>query len=152
MYTVTRQMQWPEGNPVVEISSGGIDYCNPDALVAKYEGEFCEYDDPREAVKVAVGIVRGWRKDGEKRAMLGIGATGGMTMPFDTSTFKEASEWAEKRYVSLKKCPCCNEILKEKQELWSSGFITKNGDFLSDDEYIYCSERCAEKNNVEEGE
>ena len=33
---VTRQLQWPEGKRVVEVSVGGIDYVNPDALVAKY--------------------------------------------------------------------------------------------------------------------
>ena len=34
-YTITRQRQFPEGTPVVEVSSGGLDYTNPDALVAK---------------------------------------------------------------------------------------------------------------------
>ena len=43
MYTVTRQCQWPDGDNVVEVSVGGIDYCNPDALSPKYAGEFEEY-------------------------------------------------------------------------------------------------------------
>ena len=50
-YVVTRQIQWPEGKHVVEISAGGFDYTNPDALVAKYPGEFGEFCDPREALK-----------------------------------------------------------------------------------------------------
>ena len=43
MYTVTRQHQWPDGANLVEISSGRLDYTNPDALCAKYAGEFEEY-------------------------------------------------------------------------------------------------------------
>jgi len=100
-YTITRQVQWPEGRPVVEISSGGIDYTNPDALSQKYAGEFQTYDDPVEAVETAIEICRAWRKDGERTARLGIGATGGMTMPFDTCTFKEATEWARQRRQTM---------------------------------------------------
>lgn len=48
VWTVTRQRQWPDGNEVVEISLGGIDYCNPDALAAQYPGEFQQYADPVE--------------------------------------------------------------------------------------------------------
>jgi len=93
-YTVTRQRQWPEGTPVVEISRGGLDYTNPDALSPKYPGEFRTYDDPRDAVEVAIAICRAWRKDGQRDAMVGVGATLGMTMPFDPITFQEAREWA----------------------------------------------------------
>jgi hypothetical protein len=100
-YTVTRQVQWPDGNAVVEISSGGLDYANPDALSAKYPGEFETYDDPVDAVEAAIEICRAWRKDGKKSAMVGYGATGGMTMPFDPCTFKEAREWARKRHEKL---------------------------------------------------
>ncbi len=150
MYTVTRQIQWPEGSSVVEVSLGGIDYCNPDALVAKYEGEFEEFKDPREAVETAIKITKQWREDGEKTASVGIGATGGMTMPFETIGFREARKWANKRYNSLKKCPACGEIIASKQELWSSGIITKDGHFISSEEFVYCSERCAEKNSVYE--
>jgi len=39
MYTVTRQIQWPDGTPVVEVSEGDINYTNPDALKEKYPGE-----------------------------------------------------------------------------------------------------------------
>jgi len=38
MWTVTRQRQWPDGVDIVEVSAGGIDYTNPDALCAKYDG------------------------------------------------------------------------------------------------------------------
>lgn len=100
-YIVTRQIQWPEGRPVVEISSGGIDYTNPDALSPRYPGEFETFDDPVEAVEVAIAICRAWRKDGQKNARIGYGATGGMTLPFDPCTFKEGREWARKRREKL---------------------------------------------------
>ena len=63
MWTVTRQRQWPDGANLVEISAGGLDYTNPDALSARYPGEFSTFDDPREAVEVALDIVRAWRRD-----------------------------------------------------------------------------------------
>jgi hypothetical protein len=113
-YTVTRQLQWPEGKQVVEISSGGLDYTNPDALVGKYPGEFETYDDPREAVQAAIAICRAWRKDGGKGARIAHGATGGMTMPFDPCTFPAAITWAMKRYECLPKCARCGGILSER--------------------------------------
>lgn len=93
---VTRQLQWPDGKRVVEVSIGGIDYTNPDALVPKYEGEFVEYYDPIEAVETAIRICRKWREDGHKDAKVGFGSTGGFTAPFEDCTFKEARGWARK--------------------------------------------------------
>ena len=100
-WTVTRQLQWPEGTPAVEISSGGPDYTNPDALSPRYPGEFETYADPVEAVEVAITICRAWRKDGQRKAMVAHGATGGMTLPFDPCTFREAREWAKRRKEKL---------------------------------------------------
>lgn len=133
-FTVTRQLQWPEGTPVVEVSVGGLDYTNPDALVERYDGEFQTYDDPREAAAVAIAICKAWRKDGEKRARIGIGATGGMTMPFDPCTFREAMAWAKKRYLDPPKCDRCRDTLREQYY------------FDPDDPDVkFCSEFCAEK-------
>jgi len=100
-YTVSRQLQWPEGTPMVEVSAGGIDFTNPDALVERYPGELCTYDDPVEAVDVAIEICRSWRQDGQPKAMIGIGATGGMTMPFDPCTFHDAKVWARQRRQTM---------------------------------------------------
>jgi hypothetical protein len=93
---ITRQLQWPTGKPVVEVSLGGIDYTNPDALVPKYEGELVEFDDPREAVEAAIKICRKWRENGRKDAKLGFGSTGGFTIPFEDCTFEEARRWARR--------------------------------------------------------
>lgn len=133
-FTVTRQLQWPEGSPVVEVSVGGLDYTNPDALVERYCGEFETYDDPREAVAAAIDICRTWRQDGERRARIGIGATGGMVMPFEPCAFREAKAWAEKTYQELPKCDRCGEVLPERYYY-----------NLDDPEMKFCSEFCAER-------
>ena len=139
-FTVTRQLQWPEGTPVVEISCGGLDYTNPDALSPRYSGEFETYDDPRKAVDAAIAICKAWRKDGEKRARVGTGATGGMTMPFETCTFREAKDWAQRRYEDLPKCDRCGTILGE--------ITYRNGDL--DPDHRFCSEYCAEEDGAEQ--
>lgn len=153
MYTITRQMQWGTNESVVEVSSGGIDYANPNALVAKYSGEFEEYKDPRKAVEVAIAIVKAWRKDGERKAKIGVGYTGGMVMPFEPETFAYARAWAKKEYEGLGKCPSCGKIFDNPKEWYQAGFLTQEGDFLPyDDGFKYCSEYCAEKESCFEEE
>ena len=133
-YVVTRQIQWPEGKHVVEISAGGFDYTNPDALVAKYPGEFGEFCDPREALKVAFDIAECWQKDEpEKKIGIGAGYTGGYTMPFESMDRVDLEQWAQEEYEKLRKCNKC-------------------GDFIKGDQYgiyglyaVFCSEYCAEE-------
>jgi len=147
-WTITRQIQWPEGDPVVEVSEGGIDYTNPDALVAKYPGEFEKFQNPIDAVDTAIEICRAWIKDGEKRAKIGVGATGGMTMPFDRGTFQEARKWAKETWEKLEKCPTCDEVVEDLREWWQAGEWIGN-DFLPyADGGKYCSEYCAEKASI----
>jgi hypothetical protein len=136
MWTVTRQRQWPDAANLVEISAGGLDYTNPDALTARYSGEFETYADPREAVEVALEIVRAWRRDSPGvRIEVGHGATAGMTMPFDSCTFKSAREWAKKAWANLPKCPGCGEPMPDdKRKFWHAN----DWDGLE-----YCSEDCA---------
>ena len=103
MYIVTRQCQWPTGELVVEISTGGWDYINPDALVEKYPGEFVEFNDPREAVEAAIAIAKAWQKD-EPGKNIGIaaGCTGGYTMPFEPQSIEELKRWADEEYAQLR--------------------------------------------------
>lgn len=108
---VTRQLQWPEGRRVVEVSVGSIDYVNPDALVAKYPGEFEEYDSPVEAVEAAISICRKWREDGSREAKIGFGSTGGFTMPFEQCSFAEARKWA--RNLTSKGVEICEHCQTE---------------------------------------
>jgi len=135
-WTVTRQMQWPDGANLVEVSEGGIDYTNPDALSAKYAGEFKEFEDPREAAETAIEICKQWRHDRPKdKPKVGAGATWGMTMPFDPSTFKELRTWAKLLWNKLEKCGC-GKPLPEKKHRWTA-------DDWSGAEF--CSEYCANK-------
>ena len=159
MYTVTRQMQWLEGDPVVEVSEGGIDYTNPDALAAHYPGEFEEFQNPIEAVNTAIEICRAWRRDGKNDrdegqfARVGIGATGGYTMPFEGCSFTEAKQWAKETWEKLEKCPTCGEVVEDLQEWWQAGEYIGN-DFIPFDhlDEKYCSEYCAEKASIFTGE
>jgi hypothetical protein len=135
-YFVSRQHYWPDGNFIVEVASGGLDYANPDMLVAKYPrlGEGETYDDPREAVQAAIAVARAWRLDSGKKIAIGTGCTMGFTMPFEASSQKAAIAWAERVYEKLPKCDGCQGLMgKEK---WSA-------DDWSGEEF--CSDRCATK-------
>ena len=146
MYTITRQRQWPEGAPVVEISTGGLDYTNPDALAAKYNGEFEEFDNPMEAVEAAILICRAWRKDGETLAGIGYGNTLGMTIPFDTTSEEELRAWGKAQYEALAKCPMCGDIMEGAEEWYEAGTYSPEGEFWPyDDGEKYCSEHCSGK-------
>ena len=153
-YVVTRQMQWPDGDPVVEVSEGGMDYTNPDALFARYPGEFEVFQNPMDAVETAVEICRAWRKDGKNDrdtgqfARVGVGATGGHTMPFEGGSFTEARQWAKETWEKLEKCPTCGKVVEDLQEWWRAGEWIGD-DFLPfDDGEKYCSEYCAEKGST----
>lgn len=132
-YTVTRQSQWPTGASVVEVSIGGLDYTNPDALAPKYDGEFEEFHDPRKAVNTAIKIADKWENDEPKKKIeVAVGDTGGCTCPLEPETRKGLMEWAESEYESLSKCHRCGEIVE------GGGYCLWKCDG------IFCSEQCAE--------
>ncbi len=137
-YTVTRQIQWPEGAHVVEVSHGGRDCTNPDALAAKYPWEFSAFDDPREAAQAAIEICRAWRRDGERGAKVAHGATGGMTLPFDPCSARELVAWAKQAWDRLPRCDRCGEVLPV--ESFRS---------FDDPDARYCREYCAEMAQAE---
>lgn len=94
-FTVTRQIQHPDGTHIVEISEGGLDYANPDMLVAQYLDEGVTFDDPREAVETAIQIRDSWQRDSpDMDISIGRGCTMGMTLPFDPSDVEELRKWA----------------------------------------------------------
>lgn len=141
LWFVSRQVQWPDGDQVVEISKGSIDYSNPGMLVTKYRGEGEEYIDPREAVRVAIEIAQAWAKDQPRPVFIGRGCTGGMTIPFDPEelteeVFVEYREWANKTATTLPECDQCGELL---------GKVT----YMSTDsacvDATFCREYCVEK-------
>jgi hypothetical protein len=138
-WTVTRQCQWPTGDNIVEVSQGGIDYSNPDALCKKYQGEFEEFTDPREAAVTAIAICKAWRIDvkgkDKQRPQVAHGATGGMTMPFEGCTFKSLLAWGNANYEALPRCCECGDLLGAERYNYYPG----------EDSEDCCSEYCAEK-------
>jgi len=141
MWTVTRQRQWPDGDTVVEISEGGIDYVNPDALAAKYPGEMDEYADPREAAEAAIRIAEAWKSDSPgEDIQIAHGATGGFTMPFsggsiDEKAKSELREWAGEQWESVDKCDQCGEAVAGRPVT-----LVDYGD-----DWKFCGENCAER-------
>ena len=136
MYTVTRQIQWPDGGHLVEISAGGFDYTNPDALLEQFAslGEGETFLSPVKAVEAAIKVCEAWRAVGCDEAQIGHGATGGMTMPFDPCTYEEARAWAAEREASLPRCDGCGELLgKDRYRVQE----------LHDE--VFCREYCAEQ-------
>ena len=134
-YIVTRQLQWSSGEAVVEISQGGWDYINPDALCEKYPGEFEEFKDPREAVKTAIAIATQWQKD-EPAQKIGIGAgyTGGYTMPFESQGINELKKWAHEEYLLLPRCAQCGKILESDSPI-----------FVEEFDEVFCSQSCVNR-------
>jgi hypothetical protein len=135
MYTITRQIQWPDGMHIVEISDGGLDYCNPDASSRKYEGEFQEFVDPIEAMEIAISIFESWKKDEpEEDISIGYGCTLGYAMPFEPSQITEIQQWAKKEYKKIQVCRNCGEL------------IDPDTDYIIDEsDNPFCSEQCMER-------
>lgn len=137
-FTVTRQHRWHDGYKIVEVSQGGIDYANPDALVKKWQGEFQEYTGMTAAVEAAIGIAKAWQETTTDQIFIGVGATHGTTMDFDALTLNDETfdlllDKAEKFDENLPKCDHCGDILTGE---------TYGHEFT--DDHPFCSEHCAE--------
>lgn len=140
---VSRQSYWgvdPENTYVVEIAYGGRDYANPDMLRTQYAGEGKEYEDPREAVAVALEIAKKWRSnEPDKNISVACGFTGGATLPFELekgdfdTVAASLRKWAEEEYDQLPKCEQCGNLLPEEYFTDESGKLK------------FCQEYCAEK-------
>lgn len=134
MYTVIRQMQFPDNTEIVEILEGGFDYVNPDMLSPKYDQEGETFADPRDAVDAAISIYNHWRADAPgKDIYIGYGNTLGYTMPFEASSIPDITAWSEKEYESLDKCDWCGDIIE--RDIWRADIP---------EDFRFCSERCAE--------
>lgn len=145
IFTVTRQHRWHDGLKIVEVSQGGIDYSNPDALCKKWQGEFDEYTGLTPAVEAAIGIAKAWQETTTDQIFIGVGCTFGSTMDFDAltlndETFDTLLEKAEKFDAKLPRCEWCGDILTG--ETYGTLF---HG-------YCFCSQNCAENACHEEVE
>jgi hypothetical protein len=136
-FYVSRQCYYYNGESTVEVTRGGSDYAGADMLVPKYNGEGKEYNDPREAVEAAISICQQWRKDGEPKASVATGSTGGMGFELEKTTFALARKWAKEAYAALPKCDHCGEPLESDDKYY----------YLPDfaDDFKYCSENCANR-------
>lgn len=137
-FTVTRQHRWSDGLKIVEVSQGGIDYANPDALAKKWQGEFEEFTGMTDAVEAAIGIAKAWQETTTDQIFIGVGATHGMTMEFDAlsltdENFDALLSKAEKFDENLPRCGHCGDILTGRHCYHE----------LSDDRF--CSDYCAEQ-------
>lgn len=136
-YYVSRQIEWDSGDHLVEIVCGGVDYANPGMLVPYFKllGEGCEYIDAREAVEAAINIRDAWKQiKPEEDIEIAFGSTGGMTMTLTRYDDEALIKKAEELYEKVPKCEHCGDILLDK----------RYGHDLSD-EYVFCSENCAEQ-------
>jgi hypothetical protein len=132
-YCVTKQIQWPDGTRVVEISSGDEDYTNPGAL----GGHFESHETATEAVEDAIALALKWQQESDEPVYIGRGYTMGMTMPFDPEdldegTFAEYRKWAEKQDEKLEHCDYCGAVIGE--EKWEADDWSGT---------VFCSEYCA---------
>lgn len=141
-FTVTRQNRWIDGVRVVEISQGGSDYTNADALSKKYDGEFETFTGMLPAVKKGIEIAQQWQKDQpEEKIFVGIGCTHGMSMPFDEMELTEENitdllEEAKKHDEKLPKCDRCGDLLPEERHRYRL--------MPPFEEEEFCSENCAD--------
>ncbi len=170
---VSRQMYWPDGEQVVEVAGGGLDYANPDMLVSGWPelGEGKEYEDPREALKAAILIRDAWitnlidrgklvlsnaEDEDDGRPRVETGHTMGFTMPFCSyPADEELAEWAEKRYIELVKCATCSAILTESYAQHPMYSEDDDPKFCPDDNR-YCIEKhygqCAQCSELLDGD
>lgn len=139
-FTVTRQSRWPDGEQIVEITQGNLDYANPDMLVCKYAGEGKTYTGFRPAVDAAISIAQQWQKDKPHlKISIASGFTHGMTaildeMPLCEESFETLRKGADEFDQKLPRCAECGNMLgEERYSLHDIG------------EYDCCSEHCAEK-------
>jgi hypothetical protein len=89
VFTVTRQLRWPDGLNIVEISQGGIEYTNPDMLIPRYPGEGDEYEGLTAAVEAAIEVAKAWKQETDNEVFIAVGCTYGMTAQFDAEPATE---------------------------------------------------------------
>lgn len=136
MYYVSRQHYYYQDIYVVEIAYPSIDYSSPDMLIYKYKGEGETFNDPREALAVAVEIRKAWQKDTEKEIGITYGSFDGIEgEPYED--IEELKQTIQKEYDSLPKCDYCNELIDGKEY-----YINPDSEFSGEK---FCSESHAER-------
>ena len=140
-YCVTKQVQYPDGDRVVEISGGTFDYVNPDCLSDGIK----ECQTATEAVEYAIELAQKWQTECNEEVFIGKGYTGGNTMPFDPwelceYTYLKFRAWARERDEDLLRCDHCGDAVNKKHILHDYP------------DFVFCQEYCAEEFLVEQEE
>ena len=134
-YCVTKQVQWPDGDMVVEVSIGDFNYCNPGAM-----GDIEEFEFAVDAAQRAIELQEEWQQEHpDEEVFVGYGYTGGNTMPFDPDEPEELLAWAKQRDDTL---PCCDQCGTKISD-------EKNTFRLPDEDAVFCQEYCAEQYQLE---
>ena len=129
-YCVTKQVQWPDGDRVVELNTGGFEYCNPGAI-----SSIEEFYLATEAAERAIEVAAEWSQETGEEIPVAYGYTMGGTMPFDPCENNELLEWAKKEDDAMPSCDQCGEKIPKGGKSYT----------LYDDNVTFCSEYCAEE-------
>lgn len=142
-FFVSRQVEFPDGDMVVEIAQGGSDYANADMLSPMWAslGEGKEFTDPRAAVEAAINVRDMWKSvrdsvEREGEIHISFGCTMGFTLPLTRMSDDELKSKADTLFDKLPKCAQCGDLL---------GKETFTHDFAIPGE-SFCREYCAETN------
>ena len=127
----------------MEVTAGDGDYTGPDALVAKYRGEGVTYQGQVLALEAALDIARQWQRDAHAASIyVEVGDNGGGqadlsggVLSSDLAGTNSLAEEGEAFDATLEKCESCSGILPRKRDRFKNDNV---------EEYVYCSERCAE--------
>lgn len=129
-FCVTKQVQWPDGDRVVELNTGGFEYCNPGAI-----GSIEEFYFATEAAERAIEVADKWSQKTGEEIPVAYGYTYGGTMPFDPCEKAELLEWAKKQDEALPSCDQCGKKIPKGKDSYT----------LYDEDATFCSEYCAEE-------
>lgn len=137
MYFVSRQHYYYQDIYVVEIAYPSIDSSGPDMLISKYQGEGEIFNNPVEALEVALDIREAWRKDNpEEDIYITFGC-----MEFGEGEIEEDIDDLKKRvqniYDKMPKCDFCGDLIDEKEY-----YINEDSHYT---DTKFCSNYCSEK-------
>lgn len=127
-YCVTRQIQWPDGICMIEISIGDYNHTNPGEV--KLVGE---YDFAVEAAEAAIADAIKWSKDKTVEIGAGYGHTIGS---LEESDPEDILAWAIARDAKLECCGHCGDKIPANAKTYT---------LLEFDDWPFCSPECANR-------
>ncbi len=90
-YCVTKQVQWPDGDMVVEVSIGDFNYCNPGAM-----GDIEKFELATDAAQRAIELQQEWQQEHpSEEVFVGHGYRMGRWLHFESEEPEELLAWAK---------------------------------------------------------